>query len=77
MLLRKQSAIVWPPFVHLCAAGRGRKAAAEDAEWDWQRSRLQVLLAVHDVMRADLRTLFRGLSAAERMVNLCMELVGG
>lgn len=61
----------------LCCAGRGRKAAVEDAEWDWQRSRQLVLLAVHDVMRVDLRALFRGLSAAERMVNLCMELVGG
>lgn len=34
-----------------------------------------MLLAVHDVMRTDLRTLFKGLTAAERMVNLCMELV--
>lgn len=57
-------------------AGRGRKAAADDGpEWDWQHSRQQMLLAVHDVMRTDLRTLFKGLTAAERMVNLCMELV--
>jgi hypothetical protein len=56
--------------------GRGRKAASEEcAEWDWQHSRQQVLLAVLDVMRTDLRTLFKGLTAAERMVNLCMELV--
>lgn len=34
-----------------------------------------MLLAVLDVMRTDLRTLFKGLTAAERMVNLCMELV--
>lgn len=34
-----------------------------------------MLLAVHDVMRTDLRTLFKGLTTAERMVNLCMELV--
>jgi hypothetical protein len=61
----------------LPAAGRGRKAAADEgcSGWDWQHSRQQVLLAVHDVMRTDLRTLFKGLTAAERMVNLCMELV--
>lgn len=36
-----------------------------------------MLLAVHDVMRTDLRALFKGMAAAERMVNLCMEMVRG
>jgi hypothetical protein len=57
-------------------AGRGRKAAADEGlQWDWQTSRQQVLAAVHEVTRTDLPTLFKGVTAAERMVNLCMELV--
>jgi hypothetical protein len=60
----------------VCLAGRGRKAAADEAsQWDWQHSRQQVLAAVHEVTRTDLPTLFKGVTAAERMVNLCMELV--
>jgi hypothetical protein len=69
---------------HLLNAGRGRKAAAaaaSDADagmargWDWQDGRLRVLLAVHAVMRVELTALFRGLTVAERMVSLCLEMV--
>jgi hypothetical protein len=72
-----QGVVVCAAAALTAAAGRGRKAAAAydvDA-WDWQASRQRVLRVVHDVMRVDLRALFKGLAAAERMVNLCMELV--
>lgn len=34
-----------------------------------------MLLAVHDVMRVELKALFKGLAPAARMVNLCVEMV--
>lgn len=58
-------------------AGRGRKSAVEDAAvWDWQHGRQQMLVAVHEIMRVELKLLFKGLAAAERMINLCLEMVG-
>ncbi|WIA41348.1 hypothetical protein OEZ86_004943 [Tetradesmus obliquus] len=57
------------------AAGRGRKAAgADDDSWDWQHSRQRVLLAVRELLLLDLKALFRGLAAAEQLINLAMEL---
>jgi hypothetical protein len=58
-------------------AGRGRKAAADndDEGWDWQHSRQRVLLAVRELLLLDLKALFRGLAAAEQLINLAMELV--
>ena len=77
-----QPAALDAKLVHCChclLTGRGRKAAAaaadDAAEWDWPHSRQQVLLSVHDVMRLDVRALFKGLSPAASMVNICMELV--
>jgi hypothetical protein len=60
-------------------AGRGRKAAAanDDESWDWQHSRQRVLLAVRELLLLDLKALFRGLAAAEQLINLAMELVSG
>lgn len=59
-------------------AGRSRKAAAaleDDGGWDWQHSRERVLLAARELMLVDLKALFKGLAATERLINLCMELV--
>lgn len=57
-------------------AGRGRKAAgADDDSWDWQHSRQRMLLAVRELLLLDLKALFRGLAAAEQLINLAMELV--
>jgi hypothetical protein len=60
-------------------AGRGRKAAAgrDEYSWDWQHSRQRVLLAVRELLLLDLKALFRGLAAAEQLINLAMELVSG
>lgn len=60
----------------LVPAGRGRKAAAADEDsWDWQHSRQRVLLAVRELLLLDLKALFRGVAAAEQLINLAMELV--
>lgn len=63
-----------------CHAGRSRKAAAVDAEtessWDWDQGKQHVLAAVRDLITlVDLKALFKGLSAAQQVINLCMELV--
>lgn len=60
--------------------GRGRKAAtaAHDGasdSWDWSRGKKSVLLVINDVMQLDLKALFKGLPASERLVTLCIELV--
>jgi hypothetical protein len=36
-----------------------------------------VLLAVRELLLLDLKALFRGLAAAEQLINLAMELVSG
>jgi hypothetical protein len=61
------------------SAGRGRKAAAaaDEDSWDWQHSRQRVLLAVRELLLLDLKALFRGIAAAEQLINLAMELVSG
>eukprot|EP00775_Hariotina_reticulata_P007726 gene7726-7925_t len=61
------------------AAGRGRKAAtaAHDGacdSWDWSSGKKSVLLVINDVMQLDLKALFKGLPASERLVTLCIEL---
>jgi len=64
----------------VCATGRSRKAATAaqgDAcnSWDWNSGKKAVLLVIDEVMQVDLKALFKGLPATERLVNLCIELV--
>lgn len=48
----------------------------DDSSWDWEQGKQRVLSAVRDLITlVDLKALFKGLAAAQQLINLCMELV--